>query len=431
MSIIFQQLVRNSNGVLNVTLEPPTSASQGLLLGENNLVYAEVDGVIAQYSYGLPFSASGALVVSSDPIDHYDQSLGFTASGALCIAEDDGVTHYAQGIAFGANGGVSVSGAVTPSGPSNAFIASSTAPYLIAYDTSEVPWQSNTDFLDVMPDSACLAVVANTTHIAYSQDTAPFLRLFLRDGTAVPLTGITLTFAPKALVFDDTNNRLWFIGNGGKTAEAFNYLTGVPYFLPSSADVEDGTGIALSGGGDRVVFAGNDGAVSVRVINTSGSGGSINGPPSGDIGLFSSDGAVTNESYLIPSTSPTARAGVYGESLSRLFDYGDVATTVTSLVNYSFCNYSTGGKIAVFFGDNACNIYTITGPLANRYNRITDLPPTWPAGGVAGAAFSPDDTKILLSNGQIFNISVTPFIEIAPPSLLPSNGTYCEYVSTI
>lgn len=432
MSIIFQHLVRDTGGILPITTEAPTSpiGSQGLLIDSDGAVYAEIDGAINHYFCGLPFTASSQLVVSSDAVAFYDQGLGFTASGALATSPEE-PTFFCQGVAFAAGGGLVISGGAPIFSSSNAYIASTTAPFLIAYDTSLLPWAASTNFLEVMPDSACLCVKANDTHIAYAQSTAPYLRLFTRaDGLEVPLTGATLSAPTNDLHFiDESFNMLWYLDGSGD-AKAFNYLTGVYYSPPSSAGTGTPQGIAISNEGDFSVTVGLTN-VSMRSIRTNAVGsGTVNSAGTGCGRLNVRPNVPT---FWVPFES-TGLNRIYGYTIGNpsLFNYNSVASTITSNITHKFAGYNNAGDHGVLLGDDACDFYNIgAGQNASAYTRETTLPVSWPNGGVSAAAFSPDDSIILFSNGQIFDVSSIPFVELTPPALLPAAGRDCEFVATI
>ena len=432
MSIIFQNLVRDTSGILPITTEAPSSpiGSQGLLIDSDGAVYSEIDGAIDHYVYGLPFTATSQLVVSSDAVAFYDQGLGFTASGALATSPEE-PTFFNQGVAFAAGGGLVISGGTPIFPSSNAYIASTTAPFLIAYDTSLLPWAASTNFLEVMPDSACLCVKANDTHIAYAQSTAPYLRLFTHaDGLEVPLTGDTLIAPTNDLHFDEAFDRLWYLDGSGN-AKAFNYLTGVNYSPPTTASVGTPQGIAISNEGDFSVTVGLTN-VFIRSIRTNASGsGTTTSIATSGCGRLNIRPSVPT--FWVPfEGAGFNRICGYTIGIPSLFNYNSASTTITSATTYKFAGYNNAGDHGVLLGDDACNFYNIgAGQNSSAYTRETTLPVTWPNGGVAAAAFSPNDSIILFSNGQIFDVSSVPFVELTPPALLPTAGIDCEFVATI
>jgi photosystem II stability/assembly factor-like uncharacterized protein len=120
MSIIFQQVIAQNNGVLalNVGTDAPVDPveSQGLLIDAAGAIYATTSVPPTHYVYGLPFDDNGRLVVEAAAISYYDQGLPFTANGALAGENDVESGYYSQGVFFGASGAIAVTG-LTPDPP--------------------------------------------------------------------------------------------------------------------------------------------------------------------------------------------------------------------------------------------------------------------------------------------------------------------------
>ena len=91
MSNIFNYLARPT-GRLHFHDTPAAvpedqNQTQHLTLDGTGSIYVDTSGVIDHYGAGLPFTSSGALVVSSDPVDRIGEGgIPFTAGGAVAFS---------------------------------------------------------------------------------------------------------------------------------------------------------------------------------------------------------------------------------------------------------------------------------------------------------------------------------------------------------
>lgn len=268
MSLGFQQIIRQNNGilVLNVGTGAPIDPvpSQGLLVDEDGAIYASNDTSPDHWANGLPFDVNGRLVVEESLPVIFDQGLPFSASGAVAVTENTGIGgHYNQGVRFESNGALAVEGLAPPLVDSNVLALSyrSASGGMEFYRTDLTPWA----LVDLIPDFTPASVwkiawseQANQLAIGYDTFDAPG-GFDVYDTSVVPFNfiahvdgavGIRVT----ALAFNPAGTRLGVIMDAEAGVRARTYATNDysgPFWVAENGYAQD---IAYNYDGSRFVI---------------------------------------------------------------------------------------------------------------------------------------------------------------------------------
>lgn len=306
-----------------------------------------------------------------------------------------------------------------------AVLSSLTAPYLIGYDTSVTPWKASTNFLPTMPNSPCHVAKANDDFFAYGMTGDPYIRVFnISDRSELSLSGMLPSSPVVDLAFDDTNGYLYLMGDGAQDSRRINLSTGVVDNPNSGGTMNSGSGVAVRPDGGHVMYLGDVSAVYMRIYKTAGGTTGINGIPTTPCGKGRYRDNLT---CMVPfSNAPYLK--VYGVGELNYFDNGAPSTTLTGAGKS--VAYSPNGQRAVAIGMNEVIAYNVGAGTGAGHTQVASYPVTWPdPADVELAVYSDDNSRLLFSNGQVFDVTVVPFLEVTGPSDMPTSGTGCDFVS--